>query len=263
MPSSKIKNKFLITLILIIVLILFLNFFDKEVKNFFYLLSTPIQKSFWEAGIIFSNFLETVFEKQNLKKENENLRLRIEELIAENVRLKELKKENEILRQGLNLGLQKEFQLKIAQVIEKDINRDYLKINLGLRDDLRVGLPVITQQKVLVGKISEVYSNFSKIKLISDQESSFDAKISDTEIYGLLKGQGNFKVYLDRLPREKEIKKGEQVMTSALGGIFPPDIFIGEIEEVEKSDIEPFQKAEIKPAFNLQDLNYIFIITNF
>ena len=259
---SSLKNKVLIIFFGILIII-FLNFYQKEVKNFFYLISSPIQKILWETGGKISLFFETIREIRNLKKENEEFRLRIQELLAENIALKELKKENQILREALGLGLEKEYQLILAQVIGKDIEQDLLLINKGFQDGLSENLPVITQEKILVGKISEVYKNFSKILLISNPQSSFDAKIAEREILGLVKGKGNLKIFLDFIPQEKEIKKEDLVITSALGGIFPAGLLVGQIGEVKKSDLGLFQQAEILPFFEIKEIETLFIIANF
>lgn len=261
MKLSQIRNKVLIVLILLL-LILSSNFLKKEVKNLFYVISSPIQKWLWKTGDSLSDFFEAISEIKSLKKENEELKLKTQELLAENVKLKELKKENEILRAALNIGLEKEFKLILAQVTEKD-TPDLISIDKGLKDGVIEGMPVITQQKTLVGKIGEVFENFSKVMLISNEESSFDAKIVDSETYGRVKGEGNFKLLFDLVPKEKEIKIGDQIITSALGENFPKDLLVGEIQKVKKSDIQAFQEAEIESAFDIRDLDFLFVITNF
>ena len=249
--------------VLIVVFFLALNLtpLGPEVKNFFYLISSPIQKTFWRAGERVSDFFETINEIKNLKKENDELKLKIQTLEAESVALKELKKENELLREALEIGLEKEFKLILTQVTGKDISQDFILIDKGAKNGISENLPVITQQKVLVGKIIQVYKNFSKVQLISDKDISFDAKISGQEIFGLVKGKGNFNLYLDLVPQEEEIKEGDLLVTSALGGVFPSGLLIGEISQVRKSDLEPFQVAEIEPSFNIKDLEKLFIIT--
>jgi len=261
--SPKFKIGIIVVLLIAFFVILNLIGFSKGVKNLIYLISQPIQKTFWKMGDEISDFFEMISEMRNLKKEDEELKLKIQELIAENVALKELKKENEILRTALELGLQEEFKLEICQVIGKDISSDTILINEGFKDGLTKDSPVITQQKILVGRISEVYKNFSKVQLITQKDTSFDAKILDTEISGLIKGEGNLRLFLDLIPPEKEIKKGDVVITTVLGGIFPRGLLVGEIEKVIKSDIEPWQQAKVKPAFNIEGLETLFIITEF
>lgn len=259
----KLKIGLIVVLLLAFFVILNLTPAHKGVKNFFYLISSPIQKTFWAAGDSFSDFLESVFQGEKIKEENENLQLKIQQLVAENTSLQELKKENEILRQALEIGLEKDFELSFAKVIGKDLFQDSFTINKGKEDGLSSGLPVITQQKILVGKIGEVYENFSKVILVSDKESSFDVKIADREISGVAKGKGGLGLILDLLPWETEIKEGEQVITSSLGGVFPGGILVGSIKNVKKSDVKPFQTAEIRLATSLKELSNLFIITKF
>jgi len=253
-------------LIIVGLLVIFsLNFFQKEVKGFFYLISSPIQRILWRAGDGVSDFFKTISEIKNLKKENEELRFRNQELISQIAQLIELEKENKLLREALEIGLEKEFKLSLAEVISKDISQDSILINKGSKDGVTNNLPVIGQQKTLVGKISEVYENFSRVILIFNKESSFDAKISDSEndISGVIKGKGNLQLFLDLVPWGKEIKEGDFVITSSLGGIFPRGLLVGQIGKVLRNDIEPFQQAKIRPAFDIKKLETVFIISDF
>lgn len=259
MRLSRKQTKVLV-IIIGILLLFFLNFFQEKVKNLFHLISYPVQKWFWEGGGEISGFLKTISEIKKLKEENAKLRLRKQELLVENLALKEIKKENEFLRKALGLGLEKEFKLNLVQVLGKDISQDLLTIDKGLRDGVSIGLPVITEEKVLVGKISKVYDNFSKIMLITNKESSLDAEIAEREIYGIARGKGGFKVSLELLPINKEIKEEDVVVTAILGGIFPRGLLVGEIKKIQKSDIEPFQQAEIEPPFRIEDLKYLFVV---
>lgn len=254
------------TLIFIIsfILILFLlNFYKKEVKNFFYKISEPIQKFFWQAGINTSNFFETISEIKKLKKENEELKLRNQELLAQITALKELKKENEMLREALKLDLAKEFKFSLSQVIGKDIGQDFIVVNKGSEDGLSKNLPVINEQKILIGKVSEVYKNYSKVMLISNKESLIDGKIVEKEILGIIKGEEGNKVIFDYLQPEKEILEGDLIETSALGGVFPKGILVGQIQKIKKSDVQPFWQAEILPFFDSKNLENVFIILKF
>lgn len=263
--SYRLKIGLITVLIVSFFIALNLTGFSKEVKNFFYLISSPIQKVFWGAGDRVSDFFETIAKIKDLKREHEELKLKIQTLEAENVALKELKKENEILREALEIGLEKEFKLTLSQVTGKDIFQDFILIDRGAKDGILEDLPVITQQKVLVGKINEVYRNFSKVLLISHPRSSFDGKIfvtRDTEVFGRVQGKGNLRILFDLIPKEKEIAEGDLVVTSALAGVFPEGLLIGEISQVTKSDLEPFQAAQIQPGFDIGDLEKLFILIN-
>ncbi len=275
--SPRLKIGIIGVLLIALFAVLNLTAIAKEIKNFFYLVSSPIQKTLLGAGDRVSDFFETVSEIKNFKKEvdehsfiaalrcawaNEELRLKIEGLISENAKLRELKKENETLRIALGIGLEKEFKLLLAEVIGKDISQDTLLINLGLKDGISKSLPVINQQKALVGKIGEVYSNYSKVILISNKESSFDAKISESDVQGVVRGRENGKLFFDLVPKEKEIKEGDLVVTTALGVVFPSGLLVGEMGKVFRSDVEAFQQAEILPTFDIGELEILFILIN-
>ena len=271
--SSK-KNKVLIIVVVVISVIFLLNFFQKDIKSFFYSVSAPIQKVLWRAGERTSDFLGGIVRVKILKQELDELKLENQELIAQVVALKDLKKENKTLRQALEVGLQKEFKLALAQIISKDISQDFILIDKGSEDGILKNMPVITQQRVLVGKISEIYKNFSKVMLVSNKENSFDAKVkkepssfkelgslnSEKDISGVVKGQGNFRILFDLIPREENLSQEDIVITSALGGIFPKGLLVGKIKEIKKSDVDPFQQAEIEPFFDISQAETLFII---
>lgn len=261
--SSKLKAGIVIIFLIILLLALNLTNFFKEVKNFFYLISSPFQKTLLAAGESTSDFLSGILEISTFKQQIENLQFKNQELTGEIVVLKELKKENESLREALKIGLEKDFQLEAVNLVSKDISQDVILIDKGEIDGISKGMPVITPQKVLLGTISEVYKNFSNIMLITNEKSSFDAKIADKEIYGVAKGKGDLKLSLEFLPKDKTISPGDLLETSVLGGVYPKGLLVGEIKEVKKSDVEPFQAAEISPTFNLKKLDILFIIKSF
>jgi len=253
----------LIFLFLGILIISLLNFYQKAVKNFFYKISEPIQKIFWRAGIKTSNFFETISEIKRLKSEKENLKLSNQELSAQIASLNELKRENEILREALDLGLEKEFKISLAQITSKDISQDFILINKGSKDGIEENMPVITSQKILVGKIYKVYRNYSRAMLISDKGNSFGGEIVGKETLGEVSGRGNLKIIFDLIPPEKEISEGDLVETTVLGGVFPKGLLVGKISKIQKSDVQSFYQAEVYPFFDLDKLETIFIILDF
>lgn len=256
------KRKVLTLILTIFILIIFFNIFQKNVKNFIYIISSPFQKAFWQAGKKTAGFLKTFAEIEKTRIKIEKLAKENQKLTAEIAELKELKKENEILRKALGAGLQKDFKLSFAQIIGKDIYQDFILINKGAVDGISKDMPVISAEKVLLGKVGEVYKNFSKVMLISNKKMSFGVKIQNSDdISGAGKGKGNFKILIDFIPREKEILKGNLVVSDSLGGIFPNGFLVGKVKKIEKKDTEVFQKIEVECAFNIKELDKVFIIT--
>jgi len=256
------KKNFLIILIGILIISSF-NFYQKEIRNFFYSVSQSFQKNLWVKGANVSDFSKSLFKSTVLKRENEELKKQNQELFNQIVALQGLAEENKTLREALDVGVQKDFELVIADLIAKDLSGDFLIINKGVSDGLSVGFPVITAQKALIGKVSEVFENFSQVILISHPQISFPAQIYEKGITGIVKGGGNLRMFLEKIPRDPETKEGDLIITTSLGGNFPKNLLIGQVEKIQKSDIEPLQKVEISPFVNIGELEIVFIITNF
>jgi len=264
------RKKLPVIIIISVLILLSLNVFQKEVRNFFYLTSSPFQKILWQAGEKTSNFFEALSKIHSLREEVERLRHLNQELLQKLITFEKIKKENEFLREALNAPLRKNFKLLLASTIEKDIGQDSILIDKGSDDGVEKDMPVITSQKALVGKVEKVYKHFSKVNLISNKGTSFPVIImsegeekEEREVKGIAKGKGNFTLYIDFLLADKEIFPGDIVATCALGGVFPEDLLLGRIEKIKKSDVEPFQQAKVELAFNIKTLKELFIITEY
>lgn len=243
--------------------LILLNHFQLPVKNFFYSASLPFQEFLSQAGDSVSNAFSIAFEATNLKNENEELRRRMQEAIAKNAELLNIENENEILREALRANSGKKFEIFVSQMASRSISgKDSIRVKGGTQDGINEGFPVITKENVLVGRVSRAYDNFSEVTLISAEDFAFDVKIvrDQESIFGIARGEGNLKLKLDKVQLQSEIKAKDVLVTAVLGGIFPEDMLVGEIERVKKSDTEPFQQAEVSPFFTLRDLKTLFIV---
>jgi len=253
------KNKFIIFTVVFLI-IFSLNFFNGAVKNFFYNFSYPIQNVFWQAGEKTSDFFSTIGRVNDFKKENENLLLTVEGLLRDNIELKIIEKENKELRKALDIGLEKEFELIMADIGGEQGLENSLLVNKGFKDGVSEGMPVITSQKILVGKIEETYENFSIVQILSNQGSSLNVKIFEKNIGGIVKGLSFSKVVFDLIPMDSKVENGDNVLSTGLEGIFPKNFLVGRVRNIEKDDTASFQKAEIDLAFNIKETKTIFII---
>lgn len=247
------KNRifvFIFPVILLILAIVIANVFQKEIRSFFYWFSSPIQKFLWQTG--------------NKTSDLNKLEQEIQGLTVENIRLKSLEEENKILREALSIGLERQYNLFFADIISKDISEDIVLINKGLKDGVKENMSVITGQKVLVGKIIEVFDKYSKVMLFSHKNMSFDVKIEqeEKEINAMAQGQGNSNMTVILIPREEQINKGDVVVTSGLGGVFPEYLLMGRIKDVIKNDLDPFQTATIENYLEISGTNSVFIIND-
>lgn len=286
------KCKILLIILAIALLFLLNKFGGQVIRNTFYLISSPIEKILWRGGENVSDSFSSLFAIKRLKKENETLLKQNFALLKDLTTLKALKEENQTLRDVLNLGLEKQFKLSLTTAISQTSEGDFLLISGGREDGIFQNMSVITQEGVLVGKIEESFENFSRVRLISTPQSVFDIEIYPVEsfaesktkypilsnglneeaiqqiqdkenVFGVAQGKGSLKIEFHLVPKEHQIKKGDIVLTTTLGGNFPKGLLVGEIGEIRKSNTEPYQEGEIKPYFTEINLIRLFVITNF
>lgn len=260
--------KILIGIVIFLLLIGILNFFQKQFKNFFYFVSAPLQKILWKGGNNASEFLGLFSEMNNFAQTNKELNEKNQELLEEIVILQQVKTENQALKELISVGQEKEFKLILTNIIGVDNYQDFILIDRGSEDGILENMPVVNSQKVLFGKIFKVYKNFSKVILISNENSVLNVKTQKDDtisppIYGAIRGEGNFTAILDIIPLDREIKNSDILITSSLEGAFPKGLLVGKITEVRKDDLKPFQTAKIELFFDLKKTDKLFVITNY
>jgi rod shape-determining protein MreC len=138
----------------------------------------------------------------------------------------------------------------------------YVIINRGSDDGLRRGMPVVTNQG-LVGQIAAVTARAARIELIIDPASLINVYLQQADTEALLKGQVTGDVELDMIPQSASVQAGDLVVTSGLGGNYPPNIVVGQVTNVRKRDFDLFQTAGVQPAVNFEDLQIVLVIINF
>lgn len=257
MVSFKLKIAvLLITVVFLVVINLTLS---SEIRNFFYSISAPIQIPLRKLSNEISGWSTTIFNLSQVKKEIQELREENLALLSENIELKKLKQENKFLREALDLNLQEDFKLVLAQVIGRSTDPDYILINRGVNDKVEKGMPVIDSQRVVWGKIDKVHQNYSLVKLISNPELSFSAQVKDKKIKGRVEGKSSHKLGFDFIPQHKKIAKNDILITSSLGKFFPQGLLVGEIKKINKSDLEPFQTAVVEPFFDIKNMTVLIV----
>jgi rod shape-determining protein MreC len=157
--------------------------------------------------------------------------------------------------------MEENFDLVLAEIIAKQ--GDFIIIDKGANDGILENMPVVTAEKIVCGKVKEAHDNFSKVMLITSEESSFGAKIQGKNASGLVKGKGQGFLFLDRIPKDIEIQENDIIVTISLGNVFPKAILAGKIKEVSRSDANPFQQAELYPLFDINNLRTLFVITDY
>ena len=247
-----------------IILLIFLNSFGwlNLPKNIFLGISMPILKPFQFLGSQLAGVVKIAGGFKDLIIENKELEQRNHDLILENSKLQEIKQENKILREQLQIRPPLASKMVMADLVGFDPSNlgQYFYINRGRQDGILPEQAVIFGGGFLVGKVIESSDNLAKVMLLTDGDSSIFAVTQETRVGGVAKGDHGVGIIMDMVPADKDIKIGETVISSGLDGFIPRGLVIGEIESRISSESEVFQKFKIKLLLNLKEIETVFII---
>lgn len=232
-------------------------------------LTSPAQVGTTGATESLTDAVDFLFELRNLRQRNAELEQVNAGLLVENFALREVQRENELMREMLRFaqtrpGLEVRGAQIVARVIGQESNNflEYIMLDLGTEHGVAVGMPVVTDQG-LVGRISDVTASTSKVLLIIDPSSAVNAILQSSRLNGVVRGAPGGTVVMDYIRQGEEFSVGEVVLTSGLGGRFPKGIPIGQVVEIRQRDIDVFQQAVVKPTVDLPRLELVMVVTNF
>ena len=138
-------------------------------------------------------------------------------------------------------------------------------LDRGSRDGLVDGMTVMTPRG-LVGKVVRLGPTAARVLLVTDPGSSVNAMVQRSRAKGVIYGQrgtaGGSQLVLRYVPQGEEIKPGDRVITSGLGGIFPEGIAIGQVSQVRQQGTDMFQEATVEPFVDFARVESVFVITN-
>lgn len=251
---------------LVALMLISLHFFGilRPFENLIFKLTVPLGTSAYNLGNKISNLLNFFSSIKNLADENKKLKSDLEKLMAEAAKLKEVEKENEELRQQLAYQERFSYSTIPALVVNRDPNNllKSISINRGKKEGVKEKAAVIVSEGILIGRVSEVYENYSKVLLIVDSHSRIPAQVQESQAFGLVLGEHGLGLIMDMIPQDKVVNKGDTVVTSDIGNELPKGLLIGKIEEVNAADNELFQKARIKSPVDFKELNSVFVLKN-
>lgn len=200
-----------------------------------------------------------------LTQRNAELEAEVANLQAQIIELQQQLTEYQILSALLDFArAYPEYQYLGASVIGRDPSPfvKYIHINRGSDDGLRRGMPVVTQQG-LVGRVAQITASAALVQLITDPGTVVNVRLEPERAEGVLYGSITGDVSLDFIPQNVDLDPGDLVLTSGLGGNYPPNVLIGQVTSVRSQDYDLFQSASVQPVVDFQQLDIVLVITNF
>ena len=219
----------------------------------------------WAEGVY--NY---VFRYEELNTELDTLRKQVADLEAQLRESGEAARENQQLRQLLRLQEKhQDFVFESARVTQRSTTNweSTFTLSKGSSAGVQAGNCVISETGALVGVVEEVGLNYCRVSTVINTDIEMGGICVRTDCAGILEGdfalmsQGRLK--LSYLPDDAQLRRGDQILTSGQGDIYPPDLVVGRVEELRSDPSGMMRYAVLKPQARLDSLVEVFIIKEF
>ena len=230
-------------------------------------LLVPVQRVLANAGITSNRFVQAITEIERLQADNTALHTEIDRLTLENVRLRE---EAFAAEQAAKLDAVRgtlPYETIQADVVARDPSNVLSTLVLGIGADagVQVGHIVVSDQG-LVGRISEVGPNYSKVVPITDPSSRISVLVEGSRATGILQGQFGDALVMDWILQTEHVSVGDVVVTAGLGladqlhSLYPKGLVVGRIVQLQNAQAAAYQRAIIAPAVDLRQLETVLVV---
>lgn len=196
-------------------------------------------------------------QNDRLRIENEELRNRVAELEQDTQELAELRQAAGIIRADTGQ------RPLAATIVTRDLSAftAVVRIDRGGADGIKDGMVVLSAQGTLLGTVTKVLDDTAFVRLITDTQSKVNAKVVDSSADGIVKGTPGRGLTFDLA--QGDIKVGDIVMTSGLGGNYPQDIPIGRVTAVSGNSQDLFKKVTLEPGVRASTAQTVLVLTSF
>lgn len=229
------------------------------------LLSPFVRVTYW-FGDLFSTETESEKSFAEIKNKVNELTEENHKLIVENARIAEIEQENSSLRKFLNFFNTTPRSYVISNVIARGLSNSVsqqqsITLDHGSFDSIRVGMPIIDNEGVLLGKITETKEHLSQGCLLFDDSCRMAVAIQgQPATIGVIQSDLSLTLKIDFIPHSKQISENQIVVTSGLEEGMPAGLVIGRISQVIKEGNELWQHALVEPISNFQNIKIVTVI---
>ena len=232
-------------------------FFESVIVRIF----SPAQSLLTQARTSISDLLDHYFFLTEVSRENDRLLKEIDLLTRRNSDLLETIKRQERIKKLQGTNKKEKVKSLTALVIGRDSTQwsKMIFIDKGTDDGIRGNVAVVTDAGI-VGHIIHSTVTTSKVLLITDSRSAVDSLFQNTRVTGVSTGTGEDLCEIKFVPIDAELKVGDRVISSGLGGIFPKGRMVGTVVGVAKRKQELFQDVVVAPSVDLSRLEDVLVL---
>ena len=207
------------------------------------------------------NQTEWIRRGRSLAVENRNLRNRVAELEGENNQLKEAQIDLDRLRADLSFAGTPKRKFIAADIIamKPDPKFDTMVINRSSSDGVKSDSVVVTRDGV-VGRVFDVEPGSAAVLMLTDQKSGVGARIQRSRAIAICEGDNSPTLSMFGLPNTADVRIGDAVVTSGLGGVYPGGLLLGTVSEVRHDAANGGMVVRVKPQVAFDRLEEVYVI---
>lgn len=238
----------------------------RPVEDASYTLFSPLEDVLRSIASPIADTVSNYGDVRSLTQENEKLRSENERLNADIARLQEDATRRQQLEQLLDVknSLTNQETLAASIVAREPSNlRQVVAINRGRSDGIKPGMSVVTEGSTLVGTVTKTEDDHSWVTLVTDVNSAVSSLLLESRDQGVVAGGYNRRLSMEFVDQDATVKEGDTVVTSGLGGTYPPGLVIGRVTGVSGHRQEIFRSVTVEPLASLSRLETVLVITNF
>ncbi len=207
-----------------------------------------------------TTIVSDVIDISKIKSENNRLRRVNAELMIQVNKLREYGVINENLKKLIGLRDSLDYPLVPASVVSKALTKsqETITINVGSREKIRPGMPVINDQG-LVGIVYSTSEDFAIIRTLKNFDLKLTVKDERSRIDGIMKWNGDELVIID-VPKTYDVEPGDRIITSDLSSIISIPIPVGIVAGISNIETGIFNQVRIKPFIDFASIEYVFVV---
>ncbi|MFK4784874.1 rod shape-determining protein MreC [Fusobacterium sp. MFO224] len=222
----------------------------------------PVQSKIYTTSVGVRETFEILTKYKEIFKENIELKKKLALVEYQDELLKNFAEENERLRKLLKIKEETRYKTLVAKISFQNIQELYttFSIKLGEQDGVKVNMPILIE-KTLIGKIVETSAHYSKVRMITANDS-YVSCLAENKILGILSGNTGESLYFKPTSTlESDLKIGEEIYTSGISDVYPKGLYVGKIKNIisENNGLEKIY--EIENNLNIYNLNEVIVIT--
>lgn len=228
--------------------------------------ASPIEYSVGAILSPITSFITDVSTYSDLRAQDQQLAADNQRLTVQVAQLQEQVTQNAELG-DLSLVAQQHPDLRFvgASVVARDPSNlhDQIEIDRGSNDGLRAGMTVLGAGGALVGTVRETLPNRAWVALITDSQSNINVLIQESRALAILRGSVDKRLSMQFVSEGVDVKVGDTVLTSGLGGGYPAGYLLGHVSAVEGQPVDLFKQVSVEPAARLDTLEHVLVLTSF